>query len=84
MNPYQPPETPTEKPSSRSSPETFSLRGFLAFVVVGAIGGITVFSDTRFPASSHPLREYRGVALGTLIGILLYFLVAYFHPGDEE
>jgi hypothetical protein len=92
QNPYAPPMTMDAR-ESEVNPELHSeySRGsarirvipMLAFVVVGMLLGQYFISSTLLPRSVHVLQQFRGAAIGALLGVLLFAMVEYFYPRED-
>ena len=88
-NPYAPPMTmdARERPAS-PEPHNEYAKGsakirvipMLGFVVVGMFLGQYFISSTLLPRSVHVLQQFRGAAIGALVGVLMYAMVEYFFP----
>ena len=55
----------------------------LAFVVVGILLGQYFISPAVFPPSRHVLQQFRGAAIGALLGVLMYSMLEYFYPRED-
>jgi hypothetical protein len=92
QNLYAPPMTmdTRETPANRETHNEFA-RGsakirvvpMLAFVVVGLLLGQYFISPQIFPRSVHVLQQFRGAAIGALLGVLMYAMTEYFYPQDS-
>ena len=93
QNPYAPPtmtidtrEVP-ENPAIHSEPAAGSAKirviPMLAFVVVGLLLGQYFISPAIFPSSRHVLQQFRGAAIGALVGVLMYAMMEYFFPRED-
>ncbi len=56
----------------------------LAFVVVGILLGQYFLSPAIFPTSRHVLQQFRGAAIGALVGVLMYAMMEYFFPREDS
>lgn len=92
QNPYAPPMT-METRETPANPEPHNEFGrastkirvipMLAFVVVGILLGHYFISAAIFPPSRHVLQQFRGAAIGALLGVLLYAMMEYFFPRED-
>ena len=92
QNPYAPPMT-METHESQTNPESHNefasggarirLLPMLAFVVLGVILGQYFISSAIFPPSRHVLQQFRGAAIGALLGVLMYAMIEYFYPQES-
>jgi hypothetical protein len=92
QNPYAPPMTRDTR-ETQANPETHNefARGsakvrvvpMLAFVVVGLLLGQYFISPQMFPRSVHVLQQFRGAAIGALLGVLMYAMIEYFYPQES-
>ena len=55
----------------------------LAFVVAGLLLGQYFISPQILPRSVHVLQQFRGAAIGALLGVLMYAMIEHFshHEG---
>ncbi len=92
QNPYAPPTvtdtrevpenlTPHREPAAGSA--KISVIPMLAFVVFGLILGHFFVSPAILPPSRHVLQQFRGAAIGALLGVLMYAMMEYFFPREE-
>ena len=91
QNLYAPPMTmdTRETPANRETHNEFA-RGsaqirvvpMLAFVVVGLLLGQYFISPQIFPRSVHVLQQFRGAAIGALLGVLMYAMIEHFYPRE--
>jgi hypothetical protein len=91
QNPYAPPMTmdTRETPANRETHNEFA-RGsakirvvpMLAFVVVGLLLGQSFISPQMFPRSVHVLQQFRGAAVGALLGVLMYAMIEHFYSRE--
>lgn len=88
QNPYAPPTTmDTRGPQTNPELHDESARGsakirvipMLAFVVTGLLLGQYFISPQIFPRSVHVLQQFRGAAIGALLGVLMYAMLEYFY-----
>lgn len=93
QNPYAPPMTMEthevqENPGLHSEPATGTAKirviPMLAFVVVGLLLGQYFISPQFLPRSVHVLQQFRGAAIGALLGVLIYAMMEYFFPREDE
>jgi hypothetical protein len=92
QNPYAPPMT-MEAREYPADPEPHSggARGsakirvipMLGFVVVGLFLGQYFISPALLPRSVHVLQQFRGAAIGALVGMLFYAMMEYFFPRED-
>jgi hypothetical protein len=54
----------------------------LAFVVVGLVLGQYFISPQLLPRSVHVLQQFRGAAMGALLGVLMYAMIEHFYPRE--
>ena len=81
QNHYLAPETgSTHEIPGEPAAGTAKLRviPMLAFVVVGMILGQYFISPQILPRSVHALQQFRGAAIGGLLGVLLYAMIEHF------
>jgi hypothetical protein len=91
QNPYAPPMT-VDTREIQANPETHNefARGsakirvvpMLAFVVVGLLLGQYFISPQILPRSVHVLQQFRGAAIGALLGVLMYAMIEHFYPRE--
>lgn len=91
-NPYAPPTTMNVR-EIHANPEPHNEFGrgtakirvipMLAFVVVGLLLGQYFISPQFLPRSVHVLQQFRGAAIGALVGVLLYAMLEYFFPRED-
>ena len=91
QNPYTPPMT-MDTLESQANPEPHNefaggstkirVLPMLAFVVLGVILGQYFLSPSIFPPSHHVLQQFRGAAIGALLGVLMYAMIEYFYPQE--
>ena len=93
QNPYAPPTTMDtrkvpENPVIHSEPAAGSAKirviPMLAFVVVGLLLGQFFISPQLLPRSVHVLQQFRGAAIGALVGVLMYAMMEHFFPRDDS
>jgi len=92
QNPYAPPMTMDTR-ESQTNPEPHNefaggstkirVLPMLAFVVLGVILGQYFISSAIFPPSRHVLQQFRGAAIGALLGVLMYAMIEYFYPQES-
>lgn len=92
QNPYAPP-TSRDTRETQANPEPYNefARGstkirvipMLAFVVVGVLLDQYFLSPAIFPPSRHVLQQFRGAAIGALLGVLMYAMLEYFYPRED-
>lgn len=93
QNPYAPPTisdtrespeniTPHNEPASGSA--KIRVIPMLVFVVVGLLLGQYFISPAIFPTSRHVLQQFRGAAIGALVGVLMYAMMEYFFPREDS
>ena len=93
QNPYAPPTTADTR-ESQDNPEPYNefARGstkirlipMLAFVVFGLVLGHFFISPAILPPSRHILQQFRGAAIGALLGVLMYAMMEYFFPREDS
>lgn len=68
-----------------SVPATAKIRviPLLAFVVVGLLLGQYFISPQMLPRSVHVLQQFRGAAVGALLGVLMYAMMEYLLPRED-
>lgn len=91
QNPYAPPMT-MDTFESQTNPELHDefasgrtkirVLPMLAFVVLGVILGQYFISSAILPPSRHVLQQFRGAAIGALLGVLMYAMIEYFYPQE--
>ena len=93
QNPYAPPMTmDTRETQANPEPHNELTRGsakvrvipMLGFVVAGLLLGQYFISLAIFPSSRHVLQQFRGAAIGALVGVLMYAMMEYFFPREDE
>lgn len=92
QNPYAPPMSleSRESPANHALHNEFA-RGsakirvipLLVLVGVGLILGQYFISPTMLPASRHVLQQFRGAAIGALLGVLMYAMMEYLFPREN-
>jgi hypothetical protein len=55
----------------------------MAFVFIGLMLGHFFISSAIFPPSRHVLQQFRGAAIGALLGVLMYAMMEYFFPRED-
>ena len=92
QNPYAPPMIrDTREAQGNSELNNEFARGsskirvipMLAFVVVGLVLGQYFISPAMFRPSRHVLQQFRGAAIGALLGVLMYAMMEYFFPRED-
>ena len=86
-NPYAAPESleaPEQNSAGPGGPTKIRWVSLLFFVCNGVLIGSFAIPRSAFPASLHPLRDYRNTGIGALAGLLVYVLMEYFRSRDEE
>ena len=85
QNPYAAPES-LNTPEIRNEPATgiakIRVVPMLAFVVVGLLLGQYFISPQILPRSVHVLQQFRGAAMGALLGVLMYAMIEHFYPRE--
>ncbi len=86
QNPYAAPESlDTQEIRYESAAGTAKIRvvPMLAFVVAGLLLGQYFISPQILPRSVHVLQQFRGAAIGALLGVLMYAMIEHFshHEG---
>jgi len=93
QNPYAPPMTmDTREAQANPDPQNEFARGsakirvipMLAFVVIGLLLGQYFISPQFLPRSVHVLQQFRGAAIGALVGVLMYAMMEYFFPREDQ
>ena len=85
QNPYAAPETRgIHEIRSESAPRTAKIRviPMLAFAVVGLLLGQYFISPQMLPRSAHILQQFRGAAIGALLGVLMFAMIEHFYPRE--
>ncbi len=85
QNPYAAPESlGTQEIRNEPATGTAKIRvvPMLAFVVAGLLLGQYFISPQILPRSVHVLQQFRGAAMGALLGVLMYAMIEHFYPRE--
>ena len=91
LNPYAPPTSGDTRETQAGSELHKEFAGgstkirvvpMLAFVVVGILLGQYFISPRFLPRSVHVLQQFRGAAIGALLGVLIYAMMERFYPQE--